>query len=58
MCGWQDGYAAFTYTIKEKKRLVEYVKSQEEHHKTMTFEEELILLLNEHHIAYDERYLL
>jgi len=56
--GWQDGYAAFTYSIKEKKRLIEYVKNQEDHHKTMTFKEELILLLNEQDITYDEKYLL
>ena len=26
--GWQDGYGAFTYSIKEKDRLIEYVKNQ------------------------------
>ena len=35
--GWQDGYGAFTYSIKEKNRLIEYVINQEEHHKTKTF---------------------
>jgi len=25
--GWQDGYGAFTYSIKEKDRLIEYVKN-------------------------------
>ena len=30
---WQDGYGAFTYSIKEKDKLIEYVKNQEEHHK-------------------------
>ena len=55
--GWQVGYAAFTYTIKEKNRLIEYVKNQEEHHKTKTFREELIELLKEHEIEFDEKYL-
>ncbi len=32
--GWQSGYGAFTYSIKEKARLIAYVKNQEEHHKT------------------------
>jgi REP element-mobilizing transposase RayT len=31
--GWQDGYAAFTYSIQYKNRLMEYIKTQEEHHK-------------------------
>lgn len=35
-----------------------YVKNQREHHRLKTFKEELIELLNEHGIQYDERYLL
>ena len=56
--GWQDGYGAFTYSIKEKDRLIEYVKNQEEHHKIKTFKEEYIELLKEHEIEFDEKYLL
>ncbi|MFA6402937.1 MAG: IS200/IS605 family transposase [Salinivirgaceae bacterium] len=56
--GWQDGYGAFTYSFKDKDRLIEYVKNQEQHHKTQTFREELIELLNEHGIEFDEKYLL
>ena len=56
--GWQDGYGAFTYSIKEKDRLIEYVKNQQEHQKKTTFREEYIALLKEHGIEYDEKYLL
>ena len=56
--GWQDGYGAFTYSINEKNRLIEYVKNQEEHHKRITSKDELIRLLNEHGIEFDEKYLL
>ena len=55
--GWQDGYGAFTYSIKEKDTLIEYVKNQREHHRVKTFTEELIELLNEHGIEYDEKFL-
>lgn len=55
--GWQDGYGAFTYSFTEKERLIEYVKNQEEHHKTVPFREELIALLREHGIEFDEKYL-
>lgn len=55
--GWQDGYAAFTYSIEAKNNLIEYVKNQEVHHKTKTFKEELIELLIEHGIEFDEKYL-
>ena len=56
--GWQDGYGAFTYSIKDKNYLIEYVKNQEVHHRTKTFREEFIELLKEHGIEFDEKYLL
>ncbi|MGM0745406.1 IS200/IS605 family transposase [Rhodohalobacter sp.] len=55
--GWQEGYAAFTYTIKEKEGLIRYVQNQEEHHKKMTFKEELVVLLKEHNVEFNGRYL-
>jgi len=55
--GWQDGYAAFTYSIDAKYNLIEYVKDQENHHKIKTFKEELIELLREHDVEFDEKYL-
>ncbi len=56
--GWQDGYGAFSYSIKEKERLIEYVIKQQEHHKKKTFIEEFIELLDEHNIVFDKKYLL
>lgn len=55
---WQEGYGAFTYSIKEKDRLIEYVKNQEAHHGTKTFKEEFIELLTEQGIEFDEKFLL
>jgi len=54
---WQDGYGAFTYSIREKETLIQYVKNQKEHHRKETFEEEFRRLLIEHGIEFDERYL-
>ncbi len=56
--GWQKGYAGFTYSFKEKDRLIEYVKNQEAHHEKITFVEELEALLVEHGVKYDPKYLL
>lgn len=56
--GWQNGYGAFTYSIREKDILIEYVKNQEAHHKVKTFREEYIDLLRENDIVFDEKYLL
>ena len=55
--GWQDGYAAFTYSVDAKDNLIEYVKNQEEHHQNKTFREELVGLLREHGVEFDEKYL-
>jgi REP element-mobilizing transposase RayT len=56
--GWQVGYGAFTYAFKDKDRLINYIRNQEEHHKEKPFREELIDLLEEHEIEFDEKYLL
>ena len=56
--GWQNGYGGFTYSFKDKDQLIEYVKNQEEHHKKETFRDELMELLKEHGIEFDEKYLL
>lgn len=55
--GWQEGFGAFTYSIREKDRLIEYVKNQEEHHKRKTFKEEFVDLLNEQGVEFNEKYL-
>jgi len=56
--GWQVGYGAFTYHVSQKNDLIQYVKNQESHHKTITFKEELINLYREHGITYKLEYLL
>ena len=55
--GWQDGYGAFTHSIKEKERLINYIKNQEKHHLKTSFKEEYIRLLEEHDIEFKEEYL-
>jgi len=55
---WQDGYAAFTVSPTVLPRLLNYVLAQQEHHKKVSFRDELIWLLKNHGIGFDERYLL
>jgi REP element-mobilizing transposase RayT len=55
---WQVGYGAFTYDISHKETLIDYVKGQRIHHQKLGYKEELIGLLEEFGIEYDERYLL
>jgi len=54
--GWAEGYGSFTCSFKEINRLIEYIKSQEEHHKKVTFEEEYRKILLESGIIPDEKY--
>jgi putative transposase len=53
---WQDGYAAFSVSYSELDKVVSYIKNQQAHHKKLTFEEELISLLEKHKIKYDPKY--
>jgi putative transposase len=55
---WQEGYAAFTASHAEKARLIEYIKRQPEHHKRISFQDELRNLLVEAGVEFDERYLI
>ena len=55
---WQEGYGAFTYSVRDLDNLIEYVKNQVEHYKKITFRDEFIAMLKEHNIVFDEKYLL
>jgi REP element-mobilizing transposase RayT len=54
---WQEGYAAFSYSKSELQNVINYINSQEEHHKHRTFKEEYIELLNSFEVVFEEKYL-
>ena len=54
--GWGEGYAAFTYSYKEKEVLINYIKKQQEHHKKENTIEELKRLWIENGVEPDMRY--
>ncbi len=56
--GWGESYGAFSYSIKERDSISNYITNQKEHHKTITFEEEYRAFLKENEIEIDERYFL
>jgi REP element-mobilizing transposase RayT len=56
--GWGEGYAAFTYAYSDKETVVNYILNQREHHKKISFADELRQLLKEHGIEIDERFFL
>lgn len=55
--GWQRGYAAFTHSEREKVRVIQYIKNQEQRHKVDSFLDEMRALLIEHNVDFEEKYL-
>ena len=52
---WQAGYAAFSVSGSRAADVKEYIAGQREHHRRVSFQEELLTFLQKHGIAYDER---
>ena len=55
---WQAGYGGFSYSKSDISNVIKYIKSQEEHHKKISFLDEYQKLLKEFDVQYDERYIL
>ena len=53
---WQGGYAAFSVSQSSADAVKRYIENQEEHHRKMTFQDELRALFRKHGIEFDERY--
>ena len=53
---WQGGYSDFSVSQSNVDRVVKYIADQEEHHRKLTFQDELRTLLRKHEIEWDERY--
>jgi REP element-mobilizing transposase RayT len=54
---WQTGYAAFGVSYSGLESVKHYIASQAEHHRTVSFQDELRTFLRRHQIEFDERYL-
>jgi putative transposase len=53
---WQRGYGAFSVSQSHVDAVISYIEKQEDHHRTITFEEEFRLILKRYRVAFDERY--
>ncbi len=51
---WQAGYGAFSVSESQVAAVRKYIQQQEEHHKRISFKDELISLLRKHRIEFDE----
>ena len=54
---WQDGYGAFSVSESQINNVLQYVRNQEKHHRTISFKDEFIMLLQRHGVEYNEHYL-
>jgi REP element-mobilizing transposase RayT len=53
---WQDSYAAFSVSLSVLPKVIEYIRAQQEHHRKVSFQDELVAMLKKHGIKYDDRY--
>ncbi len=54
--GWAEGYAAFSYDRDKITIIINYIKGQKEHHKTVSFRDEYRDWLIEQGISPDDPY--
>ena len=53
---WQGGYADFSVSQSNLEEVKAYIARQEEHHRKLSFQDELRILLRKHELPWDERY--
>ena len=53
---WQGGYGAFSVSQSVKRKAIQYVATQEEHHRKETFQDEYRRLLKLNEIDWNEEY--
>ncbi|MDR6803795.1 REP element-mobilizing transposase RayT [Dyadobacter sp. BE34] len=54
---WQAGCGVFSYSKSQVPNLVNYIQTQKEHHRKLTFRQEYLSFLKKFEIEYDERYI-
>ena len=54
---WQAGYGLFSVSQSNLDQVREYIAKQEEHHRKLTFQDEFRLILQRHHVEWDEQYI-
>ena len=54
---WQDGYAIFSVSPDACSKVANYIANQKEHHRTKSFREELLDMLERAGVEYDPKFL-
>ncbi len=53
---WQEGFGAFSVSHSGVPAVIRYIRDQETHHRTQSFQEEYMAFLKRNSVPYDERY--
>ena len=54
---WQNGYGVFSVSSSRRDSVKRYIAGQKEHHRELSFKEEILEFLQKYNVQYDERYL-
>ena len=54
---WQAGYGAFSVSQDDSDAVVRYLQGQEQHHRSVSFQDEMRKLYGDAEVAFDERYM-
>lgn len=55
---WQSGYGAFTYSKSQLPAVKKYIESQQEHHRKVSFQEEIARIFDRAGIEYEPQYMM
>jgi REP element-mobilizing transposase RayT len=53
---WQKEYGAFSVSVSQMEKTIQYIQNQEKHHRKVSFREEFLTFLKKHRVEYDEKY--
>jgi putative transposase len=53
---WQAGYGCFSVSESNRESVIQYITNQEEHHKTMSFQDEYRKICDKYRVNLDEKF--
>ncbi len=53
---WQRGYGAFSVSPADSGALIQYIETQEEHHRKRDFKAEMRAFFERYHVVFDEQH--
>jgi len=54
---WQAGYADFSVSASQVETVKQYIENQKEHHRQMSYQDEVRKFLRQYSLEWDERYI-